>query len=455
MKKQNNKEILNSLWLTIKIALIVGIVFIPINNEYNLKSILTLFLISFIYSFVLGFGQIVISKLLTKKFDWIKQTKKRVWYGIICTILYTFPAVIICTYIAQEKILNTSNPPASFWEYINIFNGSLWSSISIFTYLFYTVIALLISAILHAKSFMQEWKKSVEQEKQQQQIIAKTESAKFESLKTQVDPHFLFNSLNVLTSLISENPEKAEKFTTKLSKVYRYVLEQRNKELVPISEELDFAKTYIDLLQMRFENAIRFEISAELYETELKIVPLSLQLLLENAVKHNVVSVSEPLTIKIYKKDKFLVIENNKNVKQILEQKSTKVGLQNIADRYGLISEKRVKINSNNDVFSVEIPLLKKVEFMETVKNTAIEEKAKGRVAELKAFYVHLITYIVGCVFFVTINYMYTPKSHWFIFPVLGWGIGILSHTLQTFEIPLFGKKWEERKIKEYIEKNS
>ncbi|PIE97340.1 MAG: hypothetical protein CR961_02055 [Polaribacter sp.] len=167
---------------------------------------------------------------------------------------------------------------------------------------------------------MQEWKKSAEQEKRQQQIIAKTESAKFESLKTQIDPHFLFNSLNVLTSLISENPEKAEKFTTKLSKVYRYVLEQRNKELVPISEELDFAKTYIDLLQMRFENAIRFEISAELHKTELKIVPLSLQLLLENAVKHNVVSVSEPLTIKIYKKDEFLVIENNKNVKQILDR---------------------------------------------------------------------------------------------------------------------------------------
>ncbi len=84
-----------------------------------------------------------------------------------------------------------------------------------------------------------------------------------------------------------------------------------------------------------------------------------------------------------------------------------------------------------------------------------IEEKARERVAELKAFYVHLMTYIVGCIFFIAINYIYTPNGHWAIFPILGWGIGILSHALRTFDIPLFGKEWEERKIKEYVDKNS
>ncbi len=84
-----------------------------------------------------------------------------------------------------------------------------------------------------------------------------------------------------------------------------------------------------------------------------------------------------------------------------------------------------------------------------------LEEKAKERVAELKAFYVHLMTYIVGCIFFIVVNYMYTPNSNWAIFPILGWGIGILSHGLRTFDIPLFGKAWEERKIKEYMDKNS
>ncbi len=441
MKNQDKNGLIKSLLLTLKITVVVAIVFIIIFKQYTLKGVVMTFLISAMYSFILGFGQGLLNHYLTLKYDWITQTKKRVWLGIICTILYTVPAVLFIDYVLFVKIQGLD--PDKFFK-----NPAFW------IHLFYILLSFFISAILHAKSFMIEWKKSVEQEKLQQQIIAKTESAKFETLKTQIDPHFLFNSLNVLTSLIAENPTKAEKFTTKLSKVYRYVLEQRNKELVPISEELDFAKTYIDLLQMRFEDAIEFEISEELHQMELKIVPLSLQLLLENAVKHNVVSVSEPLKIKIYKKNAFLIVENNKNLKQILEQKSTKVGLQNIADRYGLISKKQVKINNNNEVFSVELPLLKQVEIMEISKNTAIKEKAKERVAELKAFYTHLITYIVGCVFFITINYMYTPKNHWFIFPVLGWGIGILSHALQTFNIPLLGKKWEERKMKEYMDKN-
>src|SRR5690606_34737643 len=98
------------------------------------------------------------------------------------------------------------------------------------------------------------------------------------------DPHFLFNSLNVLTSLIDENPEQAQKFTTSLSKVYRYVLEQKNKELVSVEEELEFAKTFIGLLKMRFENGIHFEIPETTSNPEAKIIPLSLQLLLENAV---------------------------------------------------------------------------------------------------------------------------------------------------------------------------
>ena len=197
---------------------------------------------------------------------------------------------------------------------------------------------------------MLEWKKAATQETTKQEIVAKTETAKFESLKNQLDPHFLFNSLNVLTSLIGENPNLAEKFTTKLSKIYRYVLEQRNKDLVPVHEELNFAKIYMQLLGMRFEDAIEFNIPDTISNSELKIVPLSLQLLLENAVKHNVVSSSKPLCIKIYEENNYLIIENNINPKEAIG-KSTKVGLQNIADRYGLITEQNVLIENNNKIF--------------------------------------------------------------------------------------------------------
>ena len=135
---------------------------------------------------------------------------------------------------------------------------------------------LVISLFFHAVYYYRELQKSKVKE---QKVIAGTASAKFDALKNQLDPHFLFNSLNVLTSLIEENLESAQKFTTSLSKVYRYVLEQKNKELVTVDEELRFAKTYMSLLKMRFEDSIIFEIPERASNPESKVVPLSLQLL--------------------------------------------------------------------------------------------------------------------------------------------------------------------------------
>src|SRR5690606_1081073 len=158
-------------------------------------------------------------------------------------------------------------------------------------------ITLIIVTIFHLAYF---YNKRQQNKIKEQKFIAGTASAKFDALKNQLDPHFLFNSLNVLTSLIEENPENAQKFTTSLSKVYRYVLEQKDKELVLVDEELEFAKTYMSLLKMRFEDSIIFEMPEKASNPESKVVPLSLQLLLENAVKHNMVTTSKPLRIKIY-----------------------------------------------------------------------------------------------------------------------------------------------------------
>ena len=337
----------DGVFTSLKITLIFTIVFTLLNQDFSFLTIAHNLLISAMYSFGLGFGQGVINDELSKKWSWVEQTNQRVWIGIIATIVYTIPVVLLINYI-NFIVINENNPN-------NFFKGSnLW------IHFFYTILSFGISAFLHARSFMIEWKKSVKQESTQQEIVAKTETAKFESLKSQIDPHFLFNSLNVLTSLISENPTQAEKFTTKLSKVYRYVLEQRNKDLIPLTEELTFAKTYMELLSMRFEDAVQFNIPVSVSNQELKIVPLSLQLLLENAVKHNVVSSSKPLTISIYEENDFLVIENNVHPKEAIG-KSTKVGLQNIADRYGLITQKSVLIENNNKTFKVRIPLLIKM----------------------------------------------------------------------------------------------
>lgn len=131
----------------------------------------------------------------------------------------------------------------------------------------------------------------------------------------------MFNSLNVLTSLIEENPDNAQKFTTSLSKIYRYVLEQRDKELVSVEEELAFARIYMNLLKMRFENSIFYEVPESLSNPEAKVVPLSLQLLLENVIKHNIASETKPLKIRIYEEGTSLVIENNFQKKEGLNSR--------------------------------------------------------------------------------------------------------------------------------------
>jgi two-component system LytT family sensor kinase len=429
--------------VSLKITLIFALLFTLINQNFSLKAIGYTLLISAMYSFGLGLAQGIINDSLSNKWDWIEHTNTRIWAGIITTVLYTVPVVLLINYV--NFIVISGNHTDRF------FTGAyLWQHI------FYIILSFGVSAFIHARGFMLQWKNSVKQESTKQEIVAKTETAKFESLKNQLDPHFLFNSLNVLTSLIGENPTQAERFTTKLSKVYRYVLEQRNKDLVPIEEELKFAKTYMELLGMRFEDAVKFNIPDSISNDALKIVPLSLQLLLENAVKHNVVSSSKPLTINIYEEGNYLIIENNINPKEAIG-KSTKVGLQNIADRYGLITDKGVKIENNNKTFKVSLPLLYKMNNMmytDDLENSKYV-RAVEKVEKLKEFYQNLASYCIVIPFLIFINLRFSPGFYWFWFPIFGWGMGLAFHFLEVNNYNIFlGKNWEDRKIKEIMKED-
>ena len=439
MTKRQFKE---GVIVSLKITLIFALLFTLINQNFSLKAIGYTLLISAMYSFGLGFAQGIINDSLSNKWDWIEHTNTRIWAGIVTTVLYTVPVVLLIDYVNFILI--------SGYNIDRFFSGRyLWQHI------FYIILSFGVSAFIHARGFMIQWKNSVKQESTKQEIVAKTETAKFESLKNQLDPHFLFNSLNVLTSLIGENPSQAERFTTKLSKVYRYVLEQRNKDLVPIEEELKFAKTYMELLGMRFEEAVQFNIPDNISTNELKIVPLSLQLLLENAVKHNVVSTSKPLTINIYEEGSYLMITNNVNPKEAIG-KSTKIGLQNIADRYGLITDKGVKIENNNKTFKVSLPLLYKMNNMmytDDLENSKYVRAVK-RVEKLKEFYQNFASYCIVIPFLIFINLRFSPGFYWFWFPMFGWGIGLTFHFLEVNNYTVFlGKNWEEKKIEELMKK--
>jgi hypothetical protein len=213
----------------------------------------------------------------------------------------------------------------------------------------------------------------------------------------------------------------------------------------------------MQLLRMRFEDAVEFNIPETVSNSELKIVPLSLQLLLENAVKHNVVSTSKPLVINIYEADNYLIIENNINPKEAIG-KSTKVGLQNIADRYGLITNRDVKIENNNKTFKVSLPLLYKITdimYQDNLENSKYV-KAVERVEKLKEFYQNVASYCIIIPFLIFINLRFSPQFYWFWFPAFGWGIGLFFHFLEVNNYNIFlGRNWEERKIKELMDKEN
>ncbi|MDQ7961321.1 2TM domain-containing protein [Flavobacterium lindanitolerans] len=322
---------------------------------------------------------------------------------------------------------------------------------------FYVVCLMITMVVTLAFHLIYFYKKSQENKVKEQKIIAGTASAKFETLKNQIDPHFLFNSLNVLTSLIEENQDNAQKFTTSLSKIYRYVLEQKDKELVSVEEELSFAKTYMNLLKMRFENSVFYELPESVKNPDAKVVPLSLQLLLENTVKHNIASETKPLHIRIYEKGDYLIIENDYQKKEVLQDRKG-VGLQNIVDRYSIITNRKVRIEQTEKHFRVELPMLtKQIAIMETDYNTqeSTYRKAQKKVEDIKGFYGNLTSYIVVNIGLAALNLITSPSHLWFLYPAIGWGIGVAVHGMTVFNyMPFLGSDWEEKKIRELMEKD-
>lgn len=183
--------------------------------------------------------------------------------------------------------------------------------------------------------------------------------SQFESLKAQVNPHFLFNSLNVLSSLIFIDQNKAAKFVRQLSKVYRYVLEHKDMDTISIKEELPFIESYIYLLKTRFDQNLKVILDIPKEVKEMKVAPMVIQLLIENAIKHNIVSKAKPLTITLRHEDNCLIISNNLQLKSSTEV-SSRTGLTNIRKRYEYLTNKKVVVIEDNESFVVKIPLITK-----------------------------------------------------------------------------------------------
>jgi len=289
---------------------------------------------------VLWKGNSHLSEYLSKKIPWIQFPMKRFLIGILVTVTFTVMAVLSLIALFEYFSTVTVGEAGTYTLY-----GSI-------------LITILISVFLHARQFLFFWRKaSFEKEMFEKESIA----ARYESLKNQVSPHFLFNSLNTLTNLVYEDRDKAVKFIKQLSEVYRYVLDTREKEVVPIEEELRFLESYVFLQQIRFGNRLKVEISVD--DMNIKVAPLALQMLIENAIKHNIVSEAEPLTIKVYSDNGFVVVENDLQRKASVHgEASSGVGLLNISRRYQLLSNENVQVIEANKKFAVKLPVLKELQ---------------------------------------------------------------------------------------------
>ncbi|GAA0891071.1 hypothetical protein GCM10009122_07500 [Fulvivirga kasyanovii] len=285
---------------------------------------------------ILWKGNSIVADFTDKHYSWVKYPVKRFLVGILGHTVYTCVAITCIFYIMEDGF--------------GISMGDIWTTLT-----YSVVFTMLISLVLYSVSFLKSWRElAVESERMKKEVI----SSKYESLKNQVNPHFLFNSLNALTNLVYEDQDQAAKFIKKLSDVYRYVLESRDKDLVQLEMELKFAASYLFLQKIRYGDSLL--VAEQSMKTEgFKIPPLSIQMLLENAIKHNIISEDEPLKIEIYQEDGYLFVVNNLQKKNIIKSDSSEMGLANIKARYSFFTEKPVIIDDSNHKFTVGLPLLK------------------------------------------------------------------------------------------------
>jgi len=224
-----------------------------------------------------------------------------------------------------------------------------------------TVVTVLLNFILAAYYFFSQWQKSVQEKAELQVKAAEMEKERsilqYHHLKNQVNPHFLFNTFSSLDGLIQTDPELASVFVRHLSKVYRYVLEHKENEVVSLQTEADFIQHYISLLDIRYKNVLKIRMNISHAAMEKGIVMVTLQMLIDNAIKHNSLETEAPLTISVWDEDGYLHVSNNKQLRKQIET-SNKRGLVQLKELYSYLTRQEVTIQDSQEKFEIKLPLL-------------------------------------------------------------------------------------------------
>lgn len=312
------------------------------NGYFILNAEFTRYIISdFVFVAIIWNGNIALYHLFPlSKLSWEKHTNLKISLATLIALSWPVSVHFFFNYF--------------IFPLINLKPCEIGSKENIISLIVTVVITLLINTIFVAREFFVYWRNSItEQESLKRNNII----AEFESLKNQVNPHFLFNSLNTLTNLIEDDPRLATDFVQKLASVYRYVLTQKDKVTVSLNEELDFLNAYVFLNKIRFGENLIVEIQVDPKLLTKDMATLTLQILIENAIKHNIISKNNPLTIRIESKENHICVSNNLQPKTVLTE-SNGIGLSNIASRYAFLSKKSVEIENDGKTFKVCVPLI-------------------------------------------------------------------------------------------------
>jgi sensor histidine kinase YesM len=323
------------------LSFIIPIVFMNCSFTHSPFLTWNKYLATLVITVIIWVGNRYIMIYSRKRFSSFTAVRKRIIFQSALMFVFTVTFNTILGRFTKEIF----NAAAAGVSEVDVFIHS--NSAALFC-------TIMIIAIYESIYFMHELRRSVEEtEKLKRENLA----AQLNVLRTQVNPHFLFNNLNTLCSLIPENPEHAVDFVQQLSKVYRHILEVKDEKTISLKDELDVLNAYTFLLQTRFDKNLTINITIPPEKLQKRIVPLSLQILMENAIKHNIVSSDKPLFIDVFTANGSLVVSNNLQMKNQVNE-STGIGLDNIRSRYKLLSEIPVSVTANDSNFTVSIPLI-------------------------------------------------------------------------------------------------
>jgi len=330
---------LQDILIVILISNVISFLFEP-NYENFWKRIYWASLYGVFIGTVLWKGNQYIGFYLSKRIDPHKYPYKILRWNLASMFVYSIIAILVVNYI---------------W-YVIIFD---WSLQKMFTSGFITmvielVITVIITSIFFAIGFFQAWRESaVNEERLKKESIA----LQYKALRNQVNPHFLFNNLNTLTTLVHKDQDQAVRFIKELSDVYRYVLEQKDNETVDIDTELKFLEKYMFLQKIRHNESIEYQVDMKGTNKQF-IVPMALQMLVENAVKHNIASEESPLKINLSSDLEYITVTNNLQKKKIVSEGGG-IGLENLRNTYSHLTDKKMIIEEDEKEFVVKVPVLK------------------------------------------------------------------------------------------------